>query len=125
VALAAANSERSNSSPSADSVDRMMAVVVARLNITSVSDLTGKTIALDDTFMASSGKIRTAIVAAGATEVQLTGGPAIAIDRLMNGEVQAAIVALMPPAAAETFPDINGFRIFRVPLSPLSEKERR
>jgi hypothetical protein len=124
MAVAATNSERSNSSASADSVDRMMAIVVARLNVTSVSDLTGKTIAIDDTFMASSGKIRTAIVAAGASEVQLTGGSTMAIDRLMNGEVSAAIVALVPPASAETFPDIDGLRIFRVPLSPLSLNER-
>jgi ABC-type amino acid transport substrate-binding protein len=124
MAVADVNSERSNSSASADSVDRMMAILVARLNITSVSDLTGKTIAIDDTFTASSGKIRTAIVAAGATEVQLTGGSTIAIDRLMNGEVPAAIVALVPPTSAETFPDIDGFRVFRVPLSPLSLNER-
>jgi TRAP-type uncharacterized transport system substrate-binding protein len=105
-------------------MDRLMAVLVVRLNVTSVSDLTGKTIAIDDYFMATSGKIRAAIVAAGATEVQLTGGSTIAIDRLMSGEVPAALVALLPPAAAEAFPDIDGFRIFRVPLSPPLMKER-
>jgi hypothetical protein len=124
VAVATGNSQRSSPPVSADSMDRLMAVLVTRLNVTSVSDLTGKTIAIDDTLMATSGKIRTAIVAAGATEVQLTGGSAIAIDRLMSGEVPAALVALLPPAAAEAFPDLDGFRIFRVPLSPLSLKER-
>jgi hypothetical protein len=123
VAVATENSERS-SPPASDGMDRLMAVLVARLNVTSVSDLTGKTIAIDDTIMATSGKIRAAIVAAGATEVQLTEGSTIAIDRLMNGEVPAAIVALLPPAAAEAFPDIDGFRVFRVPLSPPSSKER-
>jgi hypothetical protein len=124
VAVATENSERSSPPASADGMDRLMAVLVARLNVTSVSDLTGKTIAIDDTIMATSGKIRAAIVAAGATEVQLTEGSTIAIDRLMNGEVPAAIVALLPPAAAEAFPDIDGFRVFRVPLSPPSSKER-
>ena len=124
VAVATANSERTSPPASADSMDRLMAVLVARLNVTSVSDLTGKTIAIDDTFIATSGKIRAAIVAAGATEVQLTGGSTIAIDRLMSGEVPAALVALLPPTAAEAFPDLDGFRIFRVPLSQPSLKER-
>jgi hypothetical protein len=34
--------------------------------------------------------------------------------------VPAAVVALVSTDAAQAFPDIAGFRIFRVPLSPRS-----
>jgi MFS transporter, DHA1 family, multidrug resistance protein len=33
-------------------------------------------------------------------------------------EVPAAILTLVSPEAAEWFPDIPGYRIFRIPLSP-------
>ena len=93
---------------------------MTRLNVTAVSDLTAKSIAIDGRFAASAGVIRTAMVAAGASEVQLSEATATAVDRLANGEVPAAIVALAPPDAADAFPEVSGFRIFRVPLSPRS-----
>jgi hypothetical protein len=68
--------------------------------------------------------VRTAIVAAGATEVQLSEGTTTAINRLTNGEVPAAVVALVSPDATETFPDIKGFKIFHVPLSPRAARAR-
>jgi hypothetical protein len=40
------------------------------------------------------------------------------MTRLNNGEVPAAVVALVTPEAAETFRAIAGYRIFHVPLSP-------
>ncbi len=98
--------------------DRLVAVVMTRPEVTSVSDLRGKTIAIDDRYAASDDLVRTAIVAAGAPEVQLSQGQTTAINRLSNGEVQAAVLALLTPEAAERFPVIAGFRIFHVPLSP-------
>jgi hypothetical protein len=68
--------------------------------------------------------VRTAIVAAGAPEVQLSAGPTTAINRLTTGEVAAAVVALLSPDAAETFPDIRGFKVFHVPLSPRAARAR-
>jgi hypothetical protein len=123
AAVATAGAEKSNPPVSTD--DGFVAVLMARLNIASVSDLTGKSIAIDDTYSASSGTIRTAIVAAGATAVQLSEQSTFAIDRLTSGEVPAAVVALMSAEAAAGFPDIAGFRIFRVPLSPRPLQERR
>jgi TRAP-type uncharacterized transport system substrate-binding protein len=90
---------------------------VARPEIKTVSDLTNKIIAIDDRHSASSGNVRTAIVAAGALEVQLSEGQTKAIERLISGEVPAAVLALVSPAAAEGFPEIAGFKIFRIPLS--------
>jgi len=119
--LARGDAERSASAPVNDT---LVAVLMARPDIRSVSDLTGKTIAIDDRYSASNGIVRTAIVAAGAPEVQLSEGHTTAIDRLANGEVPAAVLALVSADAAEGFPEIAGFRIFHIPLSPRSLKGR-
>jgi hypothetical protein len=124
IAAATADAERSNSAATADDAEGLVAVLMTRLNITDVSDLTAKSVAIDARFAASAGVIRTAIVAAGATEVQLSEATTAAIDRLANGEVPAAIVALAPAEAADAYPDVTGFRTFRVPLSPRSLKPR-
>ena len=110
---------------SAGNADAMMAVVMARPDVKSVAELAGKTVAIDDRYARLGGKVRTAIAAAGATEVQLSEGPTTAMTRLSNGEVPAAVVALLTPEAAETFPAIAGYRIFHVPLSPRSVKPAR
>jgi hypothetical protein len=106
----------------AANVDALVAVLLTRADIKSVSELTGKNIAIDDRHSASEGNVRTAIAAAGATEAQLSDGQAKAIDRLTGGEVPAAVVTLVSAEAAEGFPDIEGFRVFRIPLSPRSMK---
>jgi hypothetical protein len=98
--------------------DLLVALVMARPEMKSVSDLANKNIAIDGEPSASNGSVRTAIVATGAAEVQLSKGEAKAIDRLIAGEVPAAVLTLVSPEAAEAFPDIAGFRIFRIPLSP-------
>jgi hypothetical protein len=111
-------------SASANDTDLLVAVLMARPDIVSVSDLTGKMIAIDNKYSASNGSVRTAIVAAGAREVQLSEGQTTAINRLVNGEVPAAVLALVSAATAEGFPEIAGFKIFHVPLSPRSLKAR-
>jgi hypothetical protein len=102
--------------------DLLVAVLMVRPDIKSVSELTGKTIAIDDRYSGSNGSVRTAIVAAGAPEVQLSEGQTTAINRLVSGEVPAAVLALVSADAAEGFPEIAGFRIFHIPLSPRSLK---
>jgi ABC-type phosphate/phosphonate transport system substrate-binding protein len=104
--------------------DNLVALLMARPEIKSVSDLTSKTIAIDDNHSASVRNVRTAIVAAGAAEVQLNDSQTKAVDRLISGEVPAAVLTLVSPEAAEWFPDIAGFKIFRIPLSPRSLKAR-
>jgi TRAP-type uncharacterized transport system substrate-binding protein len=103
---------------------KMVAVLMARPEIKSVSDLTGKTIAIDDGQSASTDNVRTALVAAGATETQLSEGQTKAVDRLISGEASAAVLTLVSSEAAEWFPDVAGFKIFRIPLSPAALKER-
>ncbi len=91
---------------------------MARPEIKSVSDLANKDIAIEDRQSHFSASVRAAIAAAGAAEAQLSESQNKAIDRLVNGEVPAALLALVSPKAAEWFPDINGFKIFRIPLPP-------
>jgi hypothetical protein len=98
--------------------DNLVALLLARPEINTLSDLNNKSIAIDEKQSASSGSVSAALMAAGAAEVQFSEGQAGVIDRLISGEVPAAVLTLASPEAAEWFPDIAGFRIFRVPLSP-------
>jgi hypothetical protein len=109
---------------SPSTTDLLVALVMARPEIKSISALTGKDIAIDGGQSASNGIVRTAIVAAGAAEVQLSGSQTKAVDRLISGEVPAAVLTVVSPEAAEWFPDIAGFKIFRIPVSPRSLKAR-
>jgi hypothetical protein len=108
-----------------NNTDLLVAILMARPEIEGASDLTSKIIAIDDRYAASNGTVRTAIAAAGAAEVQLSEGQAKAIDRLISGEVPAAVLTLVSAEAAEHFPEIAGFRLFRIPLSPRSWKAPR
>ena len=112
-------------SASANDKDLLVVVLMARVDMKSASDLTGKTIAIDNRYSASNGNVRTALIAAGASFVQLSEGQATAINRLLKGEVPAAVLALVSAEAAEGFPEIPGFRIFHIPLSPRSLKARQ
>jgi ABC-type phosphate/phosphonate transport system substrate-binding protein len=124
VAAATALAEHVTAVAAPNDTDLLVALLMARPEIKSVSDLASKNIAIDDRQSASSDSVRTAIVAAGAGEVQLSEGQTKAISRLISGEVPAAVLTLVSPEAAEWFPDIAGFKIFRVPLSPRSLKAR-
>jgi len=98
--------------------DLLVAVVMARPEIKSVPDLAGQRVAMDESHLASSGNVYVAFVLAGARSVEVNTGDTAAIDRLSNGEVTAAVLALVSADAAEAFPEIAGFKIFRVPLCP-------
>jgi hypothetical protein len=110
---------------SSNNTDHLVALLIARPEIKSVSDLTSKIVAIDDRHSTSNDRVRTAIAATGATEVQLSEGQTKAINRLISGEVPAAVLALVSAEAADGFPEVAGFKIFRIPLSPRSLKARR
>ncbi|MGV7217212.1 hypothetical protein [Bradyrhizobium sp. UFLA05-112] len=107
-----------------DDADPLVAVVMVRPEMPSVFALTAKNVAMDDRYTASSADIRFAIVAAGGPVFQLSTGQTAAIDRLVNGEVPAALLALVSPDAAEAFPEIAGFKIYAIPLSSRYLKPR-
>ena len=107
VAAAAAVAE-GMSVPTLDaSLDALVAVLVAGPDVKSVSDLAGKTIAIDDRYSEQSiSRVRTAMAAAGALEVQLSKGQTTAINRLIGKEVAAAVVGLVSASAADSFPEL-------------------
>ena len=100
---------------SPDDQDNLVALVLTRPEINSLSDLNNKSIAITEKQSASSGRVSAALMAAGAAEVQFSEGTASAIDRLISGEVPAAVV-LASREIADLFPELEGFRTFRVPL---------
>jgi hypothetical protein len=121
VEAATAVAERISVAPagaaSSGEPDSRVALVMARPEIKSVSDLGGKTVAVDDRLAASKNKVWIAMVAAGAARVQFSEDQATPVDRLVRGEVPAAVLTLVSAEAAGSFPDIAGYRIFRIPLS--------
>jgi ABC-type phosphate/phosphonate transport system substrate-binding protein len=109
-------------SGSPGNVDQMDVVVITRPEINAISDLAGKDIAIEDRYSASGDKVRTAIAAAGAARIQISAGQTKAIDRLIRGEVPAAVLTLLYPETG--FPEFAGFNIFRIPLGPRSPTAR-
>ncbi len=102
-------------SASPDDQDNLIALVLARPEINSLSDLNNKNVAITEKQSASSGRVSAALMAAGAAEVRFSEVKGSAIDRLMDGEVPAAVV-LAPREVANLFPEVAGLRTFRVPL---------
>ncbi len=94
-----------------------VAIVVARPEIKSVSELTGKIVAIDDKYLNAHARIQAAITSAGATGSQLTAGESLAMDRLLNGKAPAAVLTLVYPETG--FSTIEGYSVFRVPLETL------
>jgi hypothetical protein len=96
----------------------LVVLILARADIKSIADLANKDIAIEGKQAQFREQIRTDIIAAGAPMVELRDGNASAIDRLVSGEQPAAVLTLASPEAADRFPEIQGFRTFRIPLSP-------
>jgi len=106
-----------------DNTDLLVAVVMARPEVKSVTDLAGKSVAMDERYSASSVDVWVGFVVSGVS-VEVSVGHTAAIDRLSNGEVTAAVLTLVSADAADGFPEIAGFKIFRVPLWPSALKAR-
>jgi BA14K-like protein len=118
------NADKPPSPPEGDA-DLLVAILMARPEINSISDLASKSVAIDDKYSASNGNVRVAIVAAGAPDVQLRENQTPAIDRLVSGDASAAVLALVSARAADGFPEISGYKIFHIPLSPRSLESLR
>jgi hypothetical protein len=102
----------------ASPADARVALVISRPEIKSISYLTRAYVAIDGERSGSAGSLRAALVAAGAIDVQVDPSKASAIDRLVRGEVPAAVLTFVSVDAARAFPDIDGFKIYRIPLPP-------
>jgi TRAP-type uncharacterized transport system substrate-binding protein len=125
-AIPSADAETTTALASPNVDDQMVAILLVRPEIKSVSDLANKTVAIDAKRSESVPTVRTAIVAAGAADVQMSAGEALALNRVMDGEVPAAVVTLTSPDEAEMWSaGMPGLRVLRIPLSPPSAKARR
>ena len=100
------------------SLDALVAILVADPDVKSIADLAGKTVAIDDRYSEQSiSRVRTAMAATGADEVQLSKGQTTAINRLVGKEAAAAVVGLVSASAADSFPELARLKTFRIPLS--------
>ena len=107
-----------------NNADQLVAILLVRLEIKSVSDLANKVVAIDVSPSDSVAGVRSAIVAAGANEVQMSEDQTLALVRLIDGEVPAAVVAVVSPTAADVWnAGLSGFNVLRLPLpSPSKAK---
>jgi hypothetical protein len=125
AALAAAGGNvESVETGSPSKTNPMIAIVMARPEIASLADLAGKNVALDERYSASSNEIWIAFVLAGVSSIEFSEAKTPAINRLVNREVTAALLAVVSADSAEAFPDIAGFKVFRVPLMRRSSSIR-
>jgi hypothetical protein len=109
-----------------NNADQLVAILLVRPEIKSVADLANKVIAIDASRFDSVAGVRSAIVAAGAAEVQMSEGETLAMVRVMDGEVPAAVVTLSSPEAAEAWnAGVPGFNVLWIPLMLPSEKPGR
>ena len=93
---------------------RTVALLLAVPEVTSLSELAGKNIAIDEAASASNDEARRKVEAT--VNAKLAEGRAKALDRLVNGEVSAAVLTLAYPETAEWSAEIAGFKVFRIPL---------
>lgn len=113
--------------PSPDITGEMVAILLVRPDINSASDLANKIVAVDEAPADYSvAEVRNAMVAAGAAEVQLVENKTAALVRIMDGEVQAAIVSVLPTKAADVWNGgLSGFKVLRIKLPAHSETPKR
>lgn len=105
-----------NAAPS-EHVGALVALLICRSDVRSASELEGLNIAIDASQSGVEEEVRSALAAAGVPDVQLSAADANALDRLLSGEAQAAVLRLVSPDAAEAFPEIKGFKVFRLSLA--------
>lgn len=101
--------------PTTERSEPLTALLLTANDTGEISALSGKVVALNDSLAGSAALIRTAIVAAGAPNVQLSDSQ----EALRRGEISAAVLGVVTAEQAQTFPEVSGFRLFRVPLAPI------
>lgn len=105
--------------PTTERSEPLTALLLTANDTGEISALSGKVVALNDSLAGSAALIRTAIVAAGAPNVQLSDSQEAPLEALRRGEISAAVLGVVTAEQAQTFPEVSGFRLFRVPLAPI------
>jgi hypothetical protein len=107
--------DRSKAPPvSPGDAERAVALLLVAPEITWLSELAGKNIAIDEAVSASNDEARRWLAAM--VNAELATGRTMALDRLVKGEVSAAVLTLSYPETAEWSSEIAGFKVFRIPL---------
>ena len=107
--------DRSKAPPvSPGDAERTVALLLVGPEITWLSQLAGKNIAIDEAVSASNNEARRWLAAM--VNAELAAGQTKALDRLVKGEVSAAVLTLSYPETAEWSSEIAGFKVFRIPL---------
>ena len=107
--------DRSKAPPvSPGDAERTVALLLVGPEITWLSQLAGKNIAIDEAVSASNDEARRWLAAM--VNAELAAGQTKALDRLVKGEVPAAVLTLSYPETAEWSSEIAGFKVFRIPL---------
>jgi hypothetical protein len=117
VSAADTRHEADNSAAAQNNINNLVALLIASGDIKSVSDLDNKDLAIEQGQSVPRAIIGIALAAAGAPGVRVSEGQTKPFDRVTSGEVPAALLTLVSPEAAEWFPDIKGFKVFRIPLT--------
>jgi hypothetical protein len=108
--------DRSKAPPvSPGDAERTVALLLVAPEITWLSELAGKNIAIDEAVSASNDEARRWLAAM--VNAELAAGQTKALDRLVKGEVSAAVLTLSYPETAEWSSEIAGFKVFRIPLA--------
>jgi hypothetical protein len=79
-------------------VGTLVAILISRPEVKSASALKGLNVAIDAAQSRDEQDISLALAAAGATETQLSFTDASPLDRIISGDVQAAVVKLVSPS---------------------------
>lgn len=98
-----------------DDAGRTVALLLTIPELNSLSELAGKTIAIDETASGSNDAARRRLETT--INAKLDQGQANALDRLVTREVPAVVLTLAYPETAEWKPEIAGFKVFRIALA--------
>jgi hypothetical protein len=100
-----------------------VAVLFVRPEIKSIRDLARKVVAIDDPD--SLATVKAAMESEGAAEVRLSEDEKLALVRVMDGDVAAAVVAVGSAEMAAKWTGVPGFSVLQLPLAPPPIKDGR
>jgi hypothetical protein len=99
--------------------DPRIALLITKGAVLTISELAGKSIAIDSNLSESDAAIRVALVAAGAPEIQISEDRSKPLSKMLRDEVPGAVIGLvLPDRLHDIPPQVEGYRVFQVPLSP-------
>jgi hypothetical protein len=106
-----------NRSSSVEQVAPSVLLILALPNVTRISDLNKKSIVIAGLDTISLKAVETALTAAGAGDARLTEGKIGDIERLVGGDVSAAVVDFVNPAKARSYPEMSGLHLLRLDVN--------